>query len=272
MAEVVKETIQEAAETLVQNASEAAANATTRTPSTPEGMAIAYGSLVVMALLPIFFGAFRSIKSYEEMKKQGEKTGEKPETMTQKDAAMFPIIASCALFGLYLFFQFFSKDYINLLLSVYFFVLGIFALSHMVSPWVSRTFLSSVLPLEHFCFQFTRGHGVECEEMVKYDFTSHDLVILALSTVVGVWYIMKKHWIANNLFGLAFAVNGVELLHLNNVMTGCILLGGLFLYDIFWVFGTDVVSVLTLIMEKIGVKMLIKTRQNTDFKLIFFLP
>jgi minor histocompatibility antigen H13 len=51
---------------------------------------------------------------------------------------------------------------------------------------------------------------------------------------------MKKHWIANNLFGLAFAVNGVELLHLNNVMTGCILLCGLFLYDIFWVFGTDV--------------------------------
>jgi minor histocompatibility antigen H13 len=51
---------------------------------------------------------------------------------------------------------------------------------------------------------------------------------------------MKKHWIANNLFGLAFAVNGVELLHLNNVLTGCILLGGLFLYDIFWVFGTDV--------------------------------
>lgn len=49
-----------------------------------------------------------------------------------------------------------------------------------------------------------------------------------------------QHWIANNLFGMAFAVNGVELLHLNNVVTGCILLGGLFIYDIFWVFGTNV--------------------------------
>lgn len=29
--------------------------------------------------------------------------------------------------------------------------------------------------------------------------------------------------------------NGVELLHLNNVSTGCILLGGLFIYDVFWV-------------------------------------
>lgn len=46
-----------------------------------------------------------------------------------------------------------------------------------------------------------------------------------------------QHWIANNLFGLAFSLNGVELLHLNNVSTGCILLGGLFIYDVFWVSG-----------------------------------
>jgi minor histocompatibility antigen H13 len=50
----------------------------------------------------------------------------------------------------------------------------------------------------------------------------------------------SQHWIANNLLGLAFAVNGVELLALNNVATGVTLLGGLFFYDVFWVFGTDV--------------------------------
>lgn len=48
-------------------------------------------------------------------------------------------------------------------------------------------------------------------------------------------FVTWQHWIANNLFGLAFALNGVELLHLNNVSTGCILLGGLFVYDVFWV-------------------------------------
>lgn len=48
-------------------------------------------------------------------------------------------------------------------------------------------------------------------------------------------FVTPQHWIANNLFGLAFALNGVELLHLNNVSTGCILLGGLFVYDVFWV-------------------------------------
>lgn len=32
-----------------------------RPPATPEGIALAYGSLVLMALLPIFFGALRSV-------------------------------------------------------------------------------------------------------------------------------------------------------------------------------------------------------------------
>ena len=236
--------VKEATENLVNNASETAANATARTPATPEGMAVAYGSLVIMALLPIFFGAFRSIKSYEDAKEQGKKTGEKPETMTQKDAAMFPLIASCALFGLYVFFQIFSKEYINMLLSVYFFVLGIFALAHMASPFASSAIFSSFLPLEKYRFLLTKEEPADGEDgtMMEYEFSTHDLATLAVSTLVGVWYFLKKHWIANNLFGLAFAVNGVELLHLNNVMTGCILLGGLFLYDIFWVFGTDVVS------------------------------
>jgi minor histocompatibility antigen H13 len=68
-------------------------------------MMIAYGSLVVMALLPIFIGSYRSVSSHRAQQENHEKTGEQPETMTQKDAMMFPIIASCALFSLYIFFQ-----------------------------------------------------------------------------------------------------------------------------------------------------------------------
>lgn len=38
-----------------------ALNATAKFVATPEGTALAYGSLVLMALLPIFFGALRSV-------------------------------------------------------------------------------------------------------------------------------------------------------------------------------------------------------------------
>lgn len=39
-----------------------------RIPSTPEGMAIAYSGLVIMAILPIFFGSYRSVKHHKEQK------------------------------------------------------------------------------------------------------------------------------------------------------------------------------------------------------------
>uniref|UniRef100_A0A674AZN5 Histocompatibility (minor) 13 n=1 Tax=Salmo trutta TaxID=8032 RepID=A0A674AZN5_SALTR len=202
--------------------------------ATPEGTALAYGSLVFMALLPIFFGALRSVSCGKS-----KNSSDMPETITGRDAARFPIIASCTLFGLYLFFKIFSQEYINLLLSMYFFVLGILALSHTMSPFMNRIFPASI-PIKQYQLLFTQGSGETKEEIVNYEFDTKDMICLVISTVVGVWYILKKHWIANNLFGLAFALNGVELLHLNNISTGCILLGGLFVYDVFWVFGTNV--------------------------------
>lgn len=211
-----------------------ALNGTAKFVATPEGTALAYGSLVLMALLPIFFGALRSVSC-----SKSKNAADMPETITSRDAARFPIIASCTLFGLYLFFKVFSQEYINLLLSVYFFVLGVLALSHTMSPLMSRIFPASC-PNKQYQLLFTQGSGESKEEIVNYEFDTKNLVCLVLSSVVGVWYLLKKHWIANNLFGLAFALNGVELLHLNNVSTGCILLGGLFVYDVFWVFGTNV--------------------------------
>jgi len=236
--EVISETMDGAKEQVVETVTEAV-NGTAKTPATPEGMMVAYGSLVIMALFPIFVGSFRSIVAQQQQKESSEKTGEKPETMRPKDAMMFPLIASCALFGLYILFHIFGKEHINMLLTSYFFILGIFALAHMVSPLLLKL-IPSAVPMIPFHLKFTQGEGDDLEVVMDYNFNTHDLICLVASAGVGVWYILKKHWVANNLLGLAFAVNGVELLHLSNVVTGCILLGGLFFYDIFWVFGTDV--------------------------------
>lgn len=87
----------------------------------------------------------------------------------------------------------------------------------------------------------TSGEETKTNLMVfKSLFDREIIMCFILALCVGVWYVAKKHWVANNIFGLAFAVNGIEFLQLNQVLNGCILLGGLFFYDIFWVFGTDV--------------------------------
>lgn len=61
--EAVKETVEAAA---VENATETITNA--KVPSTPEGIAVAYGSLVIMAMLPIVFGSIRSVKLHKAKK------------------------------------------------------------------------------------------------------------------------------------------------------------------------------------------------------------
>jgi len=229
MADVAEKVIQET----VENATETLSGA--KTPASPEGAAVAYGSLIIMAMLPIFFGALRSVKHQKDQKD----TGKKLERMNSKDAMMFPIIASVALFGLYIIFKLFSKDHINLLLTAYFFFLEVLALAHLLSPVIGSLIPSSI-PNIPFHIGFTKGKGNQKQDLIDYDFSTHDIVCLIIALIIGIWYLLKKHWIANNLFGVAFAVNGVELLHLNNVVTGLILLSGLFVYDVFWVFGTNV--------------------------------
>lgn len=107
------------------------------------------------------------------------------------------------------------------------------------SPLVSKL-VPAAIPNIPFHILFKQGEGESSQDIINYRFSSYDVVALACCSLVGAWYLIQKHWVANNLFGLAFAVNAVELLHLNNVVTGLILLSGLFIYDIFWVFGTDV--------------------------------
>ncbi|RWS04059.1 minor histocompatibility antigen H13-like protein [Dinothrombium tinctorium] len=220
-------------ETAANNGTDAKPKATT------EGRTLAYISIVLMAVIPIIIGSFKSVKAHQKQKDQREISGEMPETMTTKDAAMFPLIASGALFGLYIFFKLFSKEYINLLLTGYFFFLGVLALTHSITPYVSKL-LPQSFPVIPYHLQFSEGKDKTKKMLIDFKFDTKDIFCLCISLICGFWYLWKKHWVANNIFGIAFSINGVELLHLNRIVIGCILLGGLFVYDVFWVFGTDV--------------------------------
>ncbi|KAK1124976.1 hypothetical protein K0M31_006313 [Melipona bicolor] len=235
MASEVNEIGVQVAENLTEN-NEAI---TGRIPSTSEGMVLAYGSLIIMAILPIFFGSYRAVKHHKEQQQQCKKSGEQPDTMSRKEAAIFPFISSITLVGLYVLYKIFAKEFVNQILAAYFFFLGILALCHLTSPLIS-SLVPAAIPKTQYHISFTKGEGDKVEHIINYKFNLHDIVCLICCSLVGTWYLVKKHWIANNLFGIAFAINGVELLHVNNVPTGCILLCGLLFYDAFWVFGTDV--------------------------------
>jgi minor histocompatibility antigen H13 len=118
------------AEVVIDSLSQNLTNGTNETEKfkpTTEGLCLAYSSLLIMALIPIIIGSFKSVNHQKNQKESGEEI----ETMSTKEAMMFPVIASVTLFSIYLVFKFFHKDNINFLLACYFFILGAIALTRM---------------------------------------------------------------------------------------------------------------------------------------------
>uniref|UniRef100_A0A1A9ZDF4 Minor histocompatibility antigen H13 n=1 Tax=Glossina pallidipes TaxID=7398 RepID=A0A1A9ZDF4_GLOPL len=198
--------------------------------------ALACASIMTMAILSIVFGSKRSVKLHKEKKVSGEKS----DAMNNKEALYFPIIASMALFGLYLSLKVFSKNHINLVLTGYSCLLGVTALIHISRPLV-KILLSAAISEVTYHILFKKGEGKSKANLISFKFSTYDALCLIISTTIGLWYLIKNHWIATNIFGLALTMNAVEILYLNNIVTGCILLSGLFFYDIFWILGTDVI-------------------------------
>ena len=54
--------------------------------------------------------------------------------MSSRDAYMFPIVASFGLFGLFLAFMWFPKEYVNMVLTAYFLLFGVGALTSTICP------------------------------------------------------------------------------------------------------------------------------------------
>ncbi|KAK9457499.1 signal peptide peptidase-domain-containing protein [Dipodascopsis uninucleata] len=78
------------------------------------------------------------------------------------------------------------------------------------------------------------------EEVAKWFITSADITgwPIGLGVVLGNWY--TQNWILGNILGASFAFSSIKLLTIDSFKTGFILLSGLFFYDIFFVFGTDI--------------------------------
>jgi len=183
----------------------------------------AYAAIFTMAVVPIWIGAHLSLKQ------------KGAESMSTEDAWKFPFIGSGVLFGLYMLFKMFSKEYINLLLTSYFLIFGILAVAATIKPLFTPLFSSTEKPRKYSWKPFWKS-----SEPFELEVSNADILSFIGATAIGVWYVLTKHWISNNILGLSFSIQGVAMLALGSYKVGCILLGGLFFYDIFWVFGTDV--------------------------------
>ena len=183
--------------------------------------------------------------------------------MSKKDAMQFPLIGSAVLFGLYLVIKLVKKELLDVLISVrsvlarartthphphlttcspiqvYFALLGAFALFGCVSPPLTQALgVGGMARLERSVhWKFWRAKDDEHASPIEISCSAFDVALFVPCAGASVAYGLTKRWWLNNLLGCAFSVQGIEMLALGSYAIGCILLAGLFLYDVFCACG-----------------------------------
>lgn len=78
------------------------------------------------------------------------------------------------------------------------------------------------------------------EQYANIYFSLGDILGIPVSLALVALQYYTGNWIFGNLLAAAVAIQGISTLRIDSFKTGLIMLAGLFLYDIYFVFGTDV--------------------------------
>ena len=192
-------------------------------------------NLLLFTLVPIFIGSMRSRKlsPFSEFK-----TSEQTDVnVIGKDEALrFPLIASAVLLSLYVAIKYISPSLVNLLISLYFLVIGAYCLKHYIYLYlqtyglaVSSWKISKTVKIPYL---------VPVAEIIEV--TLQDVVGYLLALPVTLAYLYTRNWVLSNVFGIALSIHALENMPLGSFLIGFGLLLGLMAYDVFFVFGTDV--------------------------------
>ncbi len=202
----------------------------------------------------LFIGAHQSLKLSELDALTGKRSSE-GEAISKKDAMMFPLFGSIALLSLYIAYKFIGKEYMNILLTSYIMLAGVSAVAQTIEPFFNPLFPQTWREKKHM-IHFKVPSVIRKLVLDEKDgdefrmhFSKQDVVVHLIGLGLAVLFLKTKDFTIHNLFGICFSIQAVRLVSLGQFMNAFILLWGLFVYDVFWVFGTDVMVTVALSFE-----------------------
>lgn len=182
--------------------------------------------MIALALLTIYLGCHLSLEQ------------EVAQEVSSSDALSFPLVAGAGLTGIYLAFKYLDASAVNHVLRGYLVFVGIATVGDLFRPLVPAR-LVAVL-----------------EQRVPVDFSAPllgavrmsalDLMLYVVGAFFSISYAVTRHWLGNNLLGMAFCVSGVGRIAVGQYKTAAGILAGLLVYDLVMVFYTPMmISVAT---------------------------
>lgn len=190
---------------------------------------------ILVSIILIIYGSFRSL--HLEASKQSESTGSednegdsKPSflffqnfsdfhTISTTQALLLPLGASCSLL-----FMFFFFEKIQLLFAVLTVVLGTVALSFLLLPFCQYI----LLPIGNPNCKISFG---SCGR-----FTKAELLALIISLSLVMVWLVTGHWILMDALAMGLCISMIAYLRLPSLKVSMLLLVGLVIYDVFWVY------------------------------------
>ncbi|KAI0780207.1 signal peptide peptidase-domain-containing protein [Fomes fomentarius] len=229
-----------------------------------------YAGLLSLACVSIYAGSHGSLSSRSTRPpgtEAEEEEEEEVDRLSSQDAYLFPVIGSAVLFGLYLIVKYYGKEWITWLLQWYFTIAGVGSVGKSLislSRWIvgeARWIVGEARwrefdKLQLLLLKGPRGNVFPLLaipalipavylEYLSVSLRTPSLFLIPAGSIPSVLYTFggsatRRSALLTDVLALSFSHNALSLLKLDSFKTGCVLLSGLFLYDIWWVFGTEV--------------------------------
>lgn len=187
-------------------------------------------STFFISILLIVYGSFRSLALEEDSNekdgkddKEGSKGASGIQTLDSIQAMCLPLGASISLLVMFFFF-----DSMQMLFAICTAVIATVALAFLLLPMCQY--------LMRPCRKPTKISLGICGR-----FTAAELLSVGIAiTVVCIW-IMTGHWLLMDAMGMGLCVAFIAFVRLPSLKVSTLLLSGLLLYDVFWVFFSQYV-------------------------------
>ncbi|CAH2051874.1 unnamed protein product, partial [Iphiclides podalirius] len=206
-------------------------------------------SACVISMLLIVYGSFRSLNMEREARERADREreatllGGKPapapspnnnvQTLNTMQALCFPLGSSVALLVMFFFF-----DSMQTLVAICTAIIACAALAFLLTP---------------LCQYVAGGAGAGGPRAACGRYSAPELAAALLAAgIVAVW-VLTGHWLLMDAMGMGLCVTFIALIRLPSLKVSTLLLTGLLLYDVFWVFFSSYIFT-TNVMVKVATR------------------
>ncbi|XP_015910089.1 signal peptide peptidase-like 3 [Parasteatoda tepidariorum] len=179
-------------------------------------------STFLISMLLIVYGSFRSLNMEQEAKQKEKERNGQPDsnvqTLDTMQALCLPLGASISLLVMFFFF-----DSMQMLFAICTAIIATIALAFLLLPMC-----------QYIIRPCSDGNKISFGMCGR--FTAAELISFALSvTIVCIW-VLTGHWLLMDAMGMGLCVAFIAFVRLPSLKVSTLLLTGLLIYDVFWVF------------------------------------